>query len=117
MNARVLDCICNCAFHVRTRYQFFQLRRILRAAALRPGKYELLRVRLEDRNHFLELLVGHRAKDDPHAFRMELREERGERLRCRNIVSAVEKKTSDPFQAARPFRRVDALNDIVSGNS
>src|SRR5947207_11570603 len=113
MNARVLDCICNGAFHARTRRQPSQLRRILRAAALRSGEYELLRVWLEDRDHFLELLVGHRAEDDPHAFRMELRKERSERLRRRDVVSAVEKKASEPFQAARPFRGIDTLHDLV----
>ena len=87
-----------------------------RAAALRPGKYELLRVRLEDRNHFLELLVGHRAKDDPHAFRMVLSQEHSKRTHGSNVVCTIEKKAPTLLQPARPHRRVHTANNILPGN-
>src|SRR5205823_5458555 len=71
---------------------------------------------LENRDHFFELLVGHRAEDDPHALRMELPNKCRERLRRRNIVSAIEKKASEPLQSSGPLCRVDAPHNIFSGN-
>ena len=48
----------------------------------------------QDRDHFLELLIGHGAKDDPDAARIKFLQECRKRFRCRNVMRAVEQKAS-----------------------
>src|SRR5215475_3869641 len=110
MLSRVRNCAADVRFGHRTGNERLQLGGVLRAAALRFREYEPLRVRSQNVDHFLVLLVGHRSEDDPDSVQMKLFQEIHQCMHYMNIVSTVQQEASDPLEPARPRSGVHTVN-------
>src|SRR5579862_468371 len=66
----------------------------------------------ENFDHFLVLLIGHSAENDPYPFGMKFPEESSEGARAIDVVRPVEEKPADSLKPPRPGSAVDASNNF-----